>query len=126
MTPRSAFRKEIFWIGTSLEDLRRMPDEVKQNIGHALHEAQLGEKPASSKPLSGFGGAHVLEIRDDDEAGTYRAVYTVKFKDRIFVLHCFQKKSKKGIKTPKSAIDLIGKRFKEAQEIYQWLEQEKK
>jgi phage-related protein len=121
MRPKSL--KPIVWLGSTLEDLRQMPDEVKQNIGHALNEAQHGEKPLAAKPLAGFGGASVLEISDDDESGTYRAVYTVKFVERIFVLHCFQKKSKKGIKTPRREIDLIRQRLNEAREVSRHLEE---
>ena len=87
-------------------------------MGFALYQAQLGTKPASAKPLSGFGGAGVLEIVDDFQTNTYRAVYSVKFNDRIYVLHAFQKKSKRGIATPKAELDLIRRRLKLAEEDY--------
>jgi phage-related protein len=92
--------------------------EVKQDIGYALYEAQRGQKPASAKPLKGFSGAGVLEIVENFTAGTYRAVYTVRFRQVIYVLHCFQKKSKHGIKTPQQDIDLIKQRLKLAEEDY--------
>jgi len=87
-------------------------------MGFALYQAQLSRKPAPAKPLSGFGGADVLEIVDDFRTDTYRAVYTVKFNDRIYVLHAFQKKSKRGIATPKAELDLIKSRLKLAEEDY--------
>ena len=85
-------------------------------MGYALHLAQLGEKASNTKPLMGFKGASVLEIRDDYQGDTYRAIYTVKFHEVVYVLHAFQKKSKKGIATPKSEIDLIEQRLRKAKE----------
>jgi phage-related protein len=87
-------------------------------MGVALDVAQQGEKHESAKPLQGFGGAGVLEVIDDFDGDTYRAVYTVKLKGVVYVLHAFQKKSKKGISTPKEEIDLVKKRFKAAEEHY--------
>jgi phage-related protein len=111
-------RKPIEWIGSSLKDLRAFPEEVKDAVGVALDVAQQGEKHESAKPLQGFGGAGVLEIIDDFDGDTYRAVYTVKFKGFVYALHAFQKKSKKGISTPKEEIDLVKKRLKAAEEHY--------
>lgn len=111
-------RKPIEWIGSSLKDLRAFPEEVKDAVGVALDVAQQGEKHESAKPLQGFGGAGVLEIIDDFDGDTYRAVYTVKFKGVVYALHAFQKKSKKGISTPKEEIDLVKKRLKAAEEHY--------
>lgn len=88
-------------------------------MGYALHLAQCGEKADSAKPLSGFKGASVLEIVDDFNGDTYRAVYTVKFQGIVYVLHVFQKKSKKGITTPKSHIQLIEQRLKKAREYHE-------
>src|SRR6266567_2160542 len=102
--------KELIWIGSSQRDLRSFPEEVKDVMGYALFQAQLGRKAPSAKPLAGFGGAGVLEIIDDHQTDTYRAVYTVKFSELVYVLHAFQKKSKKGIATPKPDIDLIKRR----------------
>lgn len=110
--------KRIDFIGTSREDLKGFPDEVKQDIGYALYEAQRGQKPAAVKPLKGFGGAGVLEVVENFSGGTYRAVYTVKFQKVIYVLHCFQKKSKQGIKTPQRDINIIKQRLRLAEEDY--------
>jgi phage-related protein len=97
--------KRIFWIGSSLRDLKSFPDEVRKAIGYALYQAQTGGKALSAKPLTGFAGASVIEIVDDHQSGTYRAVYTVSFSDFVYVLHIFQKKSKTGITTPKLHLD---------------------
>src|SRR5260370_41581294 len=110
--------KPIRWIGSSLDDLREGPREPRRKIGYALHFAQRGDKHPSAKPLKGFGGAGVLEIVQDNDGNTYRAVYTVKFAGVVYVLHAFQKKSKKGIKTPKHELDLIKKRLQWAQEDF--------
>jgi len=110
--------KPLDFIGSSRQDLREFPDEVKQDIGYALFEAQKGQKPEAAKPLKGFGGAGVLEIIEHFDGSTYRAVYTVKFREVVYVLHCFQKKSKSGIKTPQQDIELIARRLKAAEEDY--------
>ena len=110
--------KEINFIGSSQRDIREFPEEVKDDIGYALFEVQKGGKPASAKPLKGFGGAGVLEIIENSDGDTYRAVYTVKFQKVVYVLHCFQKKSKHGIKTLQHDIDLIKQRLKIAEEDY--------
>jgi phage-related protein len=99
--------KSIVWIGSSRRDLKSFPAEVKDVMGYALYQAQVGRKAPSAKPLRGFGGAGVLEIVEDHQTDTYRAVYTVKFSELVYVLHAFQKKSKKGSATPKPDIDLI-------------------
>ena len=111
--------KRLVWLGSSRRDLKAFPEEVKDAIGYALFEAQVGRKSQLSKPLSGFGGAGVLEIIEDFQRNTYRAVYTVKFSELIYVLHAFQKKSKKGIATPKVEIDLIKRRLKLAEDDYE-------
>ena len=110
--------KQLDFIGSSREDLKEFPDEVKQDIGYALFEAQKGQKSEAAKPLKGFGGAGVLEIIERFDGDTYRAVYTVKFREVVYVLHCFQKKSKSGIKTPQQDIELIQRRLKAAEEGY--------
>lgn len=89
-----------------------MPDDVQDVFGYALHQAQLGEKHSQVKPLKGFGSAGILEVVEDHQGDTYRAVYTVKFQDAVYVLHCFQKKSSKGIATPKPDIDKVRERLK--------------
>jgi phage-related protein len=110
--------KPVLWIGSSLRDLRAMPDEVRRDIGQALYAAQQGETDPAAKPLKGFGGAKVMEIVERDPSGAYRAVYTVQFVDAVYVLHVFQKKSKRGIATPKQDMDLIRKRLADAERDY--------
>jgi phage-related protein len=108
--------KHVLWVGSSKKDLMAMPDEVKSAFGFALYLAQQGKKHQNAKPLKGFSGAGVLEVVEDCLGDTFRAVYTVKIAEVIYVLHCFQKKSKRGIETPKQEIDLIRDRLKMAQE----------
>ena len=109
--------KELVWVGSSLKELRTFPPSVRRVFGVALFAAQLGETPPKAKPLRGFGGASVLELIEDYDRGTYRAVYTVRFAAKIYVLHAFQKKSKRGIATPKQDIDLIRERLKTAERL---------
>ena len=109
--------KTLVWVGSSKKDLLAMPTAVKRTFGHALHLAQIGQKFEQTKPLKGFGSASVLEVVEDDSAGTYRVVYTVRFDDAVYVLHCFQKKSKQGIATPKRDLDLIRERLKAAEAL---------
>jgi phage-related protein len=111
--------KPVRWIGSSRDDLRVFPEPVKRRVGGALWEAQIGSKAPYAKPLKGFGGASVLEVVDDFDGNTYRAVYTVKFAKAIYVLHVFQKKSKRGIATPQSEIALIEQRLKRAKLEYE-------
>ena len=106
--------KPLIWIGRTKKDLKTFPGDVQDVFGYALHLAQMGSKHPAAKPLKGFGGAGVLEIVDDHEGGTYRAVYTVKIGDVVYALHAFQKKSARGIATPKAEIALIKQRLKEA------------
>ena len=110
--------KPLFWIGSSWSDLKDCPDEVQDFIGYALHWAQRGGKSPDAKPLQGFGGAGVLEIVDDFDGNTYRAMYTVRFAGAVYALHVFQKKSRKGIATPKQDIDLVKARLKRAEDHY--------
>lgn len=112
-------KKPVVWIGNSLDELKKFPDEVRDVMGYALYLAQMGNKHPMAKPLKGFSGAGVLEVVDDFDGDTYRTVYTVKLAGVVYVLHAFQKKSKRGIATPKKDIDLIKKRLKQAQEDYQ-------
>lgn len=111
--------KPLFWVGSSRKDIREFPEEVKDAVGFALFQAQSGLMPRSAKPMKGFSGASVLEIIDDFQTDTYRAVYTVRFTGAIYVLHAFQKKSKRGIETPKAEIELIRSRLKLAREHYE-------
>lgn len=110
--------KPVAWIGSSYRDFRSFPEAVQDGLGYALFRAQLGEKHESAKPLKGFGGASVVEIVEDHNTDTYRAIYTVKFRGVIYVLHAFQKKSKKGSKTPDTEIEIVRRRLKVAEEDY--------
>lgn len=108
--------KPLEWIGSARDDLRAFPAPVRTVMGYALRVAQAGDKHAHAVPLEGFKGSGVLEVIDDYDGDTYRTVYTVRLSEAIFVLHAFQKKSKRGIKTPKRDIDLINKRLKTAED----------
>ena len=110
--------KPVRWMGMSLRDLRSFPSEVRLDIGHALFAAQEGKTDPAAKPLKGFGGANVLEIVASHHGNAWRAVYTVRFLDAIYVLHVFQKKSTKGIATPPRVIDLIKQRLADAERDY--------
>lgn len=114
-------QKPLLWIGSSKKDLMALPLKVRKFFGHALDFAQHGERHTAAKVLQGFGGAGVLEIVENDIGSTYCAVYTVEFAEAVFVLHCFQKKSKSGISTPKEDIELIRARLKVAETIAQEL-----
>ena len=109
-------RKPVAWIGSSYKDYRSFPGPVQDMMGYALFLAQTGKMHSDAKPLKGFGGAGVLEVVDDDQGDTYRAVYTVKFEEAVYVLHAFQKKSKQGRKTPPQDMDMIRRRLKAAEE----------
>lgn len=111
-------RKPLFWVGSSLDDLKGFPDDVKRVMGFAMHVAQAGGKHADAKPLKGFTGAGVLEVVEEHTGDTFRGVYTVRFTGAVYVLHAFQKKSKRGIKTPKKEMDLVRERLKRAED--QW------
>ncbi|WP_290900559.1 type II toxin-antitoxin system RelE/ParE family toxin [Aquabacterium sp.] len=113
--------KPLEWIASSYKDLMALPVDVRRLFGFALSLAQMGDKSDSAKVLQGFGGAGVLEVVESDVGGTYRAVYTVKFAEAVFVLHCFQKKSKRGIATPKEDMDIVRARLKVAEALAQEL-----
>jgi phage-related protein len=116
--------KPLVWMGSAKRDLMKFPGEVIHSLGLVLMRVQYGDTPPSVKPLRGFGGAGVLEVIADDDGNTYRAVYTVKFKGRVYVLHAFQKKSKHGIATPQSDLDLIKARLHWAATLHQeWEDQ---
>ena len=117
--------KPLVWIGSSKKDLVALPVDVRKFFGHALDFAQRGDQHDAAKVLKGFGGAGVLEVVEDDAGGTYRAVYTVKFEEAVFVLHCFQKKSRSGIATPKEDREVIRARLKVAEAIAKELRDEK-
>lgn len=117
--------KPLDWIGSSHKDLMALPADVRRFFGYALSLAQSGDQHEAAKVLKGFGGAGVLEVVEDDVGGTYRAVYTVKFEDAIFVLHCFQKKSKRGIATPTMDMKIIRARLKIAETLAKEIRDEK-
>jgi phage-related protein len=122
LPPSANKPKPLRWIGSSREDLKAFPDEVQWTFGGALWDAQIGLKARFAKPLKGFGGASVLELLDDFDGDTYRAVYTIRFAGVVYVLHAFQKKSKRGIATPRTEMALVDQRLKKAREDYeQWL-----
>ncbi len=110
--------KPLFWMGTTRKNVRGFPKEVRDVVGYGLYLAQMHEKHPDAKPLKGFRGTGSLEIVDDYDGNTYRAVYTVKLAGAVYALHAFQKKSKKGIATPKHDIDLIKERLKQARKHY--------
>ena len=111
--------KDLFWVGSSQQDYRAFPEAVKDDMGYALFRAQQGKEHKSAKALKGFGGRGVLELVENHDGNTYRAVYTVRFRGALYVLHAFQKKSKRGIATPKLDIDLIKNRLQDAAFIHQ-------
>jgi phage-related protein len=111
---KMAPEKPLIWVGASKKDLLALPEAVRSTFGFALNLAQHGEKHGDAKVLRGSGGAAVLEVIENDIGGTYRAVYTVKFEVAVFVLHVFQKKSRRGIETPKDDLDLIRNRLRDA------------
>lgn len=107
----SRIPKPLVWIKDCRNRLQDFPEKVREAMGFALFQAQQGGKHVSAKPLKGFGGAGVLEVVDDFDGDTFRAVYTVKLAGVVYVLHCFQKKAKHGIATPKAVLDLIHERL---------------
>lgn len=115
---RTHSRKECIFLGSSLKDLTAFPREVRADFGYALDIVQRGDEPLSAKALKGFGGRGTLELVENHDGNTYRAVYTVKFADIVYVLHCFQKKSSKGIATPQREMDLVRKRLQLAEADY--------
>lgn len=115
---RKATLKSV-WVGSSREDLKAFPRDVQRVVGYAIRAAEEGGKHPDAKPLKGFRGASVLEIVEDHDGDTYRAVYTVRFSDAVYVLHAFQKKSRTGIATPKHELDLVRARLAQAEVIHE-------
>lgn len=108
--------RPIIWLGDSLKEVRSFPPEVRQDVGSALYDAQNGTTAPSAKPFKGVGsGVFEIALRFDKEA--YRVVYAVRIGEKIYVLHAFQKKSKRGIETPKQDVDLIKRRYQQALEM---------
>lgn len=123
MTPQE---KPLIWIGSSRKELSKLPEDVRREIGYVLHLVQHGESDSSIKSLTGKDLGGVYEIRTDYDSDTYRAVYVVNLEDRIFMLHVFQKKSKKGSETTKSDMDKIRSRLKQAKTLAKELDDEQK
>ena len=115
--------KEAIWIGDSKTKLKEFPESVQKDIGDALFIAQAGSMSPAAKPFKGVGSG-VFEIRADHRTDTYRAVYAVKIGERVYILHCFQKKSRRGIKTSKRDVALIKRRLRLALELEANYEQE--
>ncbi len=107
--------RSVVWLGSSRQDLREFPQPVRRDMGAALFAAQCGETAEHVKPFKGVGSG-VMEIAERYDKNAYRLIYAMQIGKRIYVLHVFQKKSKSGVATPKSDIDLIKRRYKEAQE----------
>ena len=118
--------KALIWILAAKKDLMKLPKSVIKSFGYGLYQAEQGLHPDGSKVLTGFGSTQIVELREDGEGGTYRTIYTAQFREIIIVLHVFQKKSSKGIKTPKKEMDLLHARLKRAEEIYkEWKEKQR-
>ena len=107
--------RPVAWVGSSKKDFRNFPDDVQDAMGFALYQAQIGNWHGSMKVLKGFGGAGVVELVESHQGDTYRAVYTVRLAEAVYVLHSFQKKSKSGIKTPPQDMEMIKSRLKLAE-----------
>ncbi|MGH7899168.1 MAG: type II toxin-antitoxin system RelE/ParE family toxin [Candidatus Binatia bacterium] len=118
--------KPVIWIASTKHDLKSLPDEIEYRFGYALWIAQTGRTHPHAKALKGFGDASIIEIIEDWQGNAYRAVYTVRFEDAVYVLHVFQKKSRRGAETPKADIDLIKKRLRDAKEIHEALRKQEK
>jgi phage-related protein len=106
--------RPLLWIASSRKDYAGFPPAVQETIGFELFLAQTGQHPPSAKPLKGLGG-RVVEIIEEYEGNAYRAVYAVRFETAVYVLHCFNKKSKRGIKTPQSDVELVRRRLRDAE-----------
>lgn len=114
-------KKHFVFVGASEKNFKALPKTVQRIFGFSLDTVQCGLKPINAKPLKGLGSG-VLELKEDHQGDTFRAVYTVRFEDVVYILHAFQKKSKKGIATPKKDIDLIKQRLKVAEGLHnQWM-----
>jgi phage-related protein len=118
MPPIAKGEKPLDWVGSSKKDFLGFPDPVKDDMGYALGLAQLGGKHPSAKPWKGQGSG-VFEMVEDHDGDTYRAVYTVRFKEVVYVLHAFQKKSPNRIRTAQPDIDMVERRLKIAQQDHQ-------
>ncbi len=118
--------RPVRWMGATQETLRSFPKSARSRIGRSLYAAQTGGKLIYAKPLKGFGGASVLEIVGEFDGIAYRAAYTIRFETAVYILHVFEKKSKKGISTPKRDIEIIWQRLQQAlREYEQWKKEQK-
>jgi phage-related protein len=115
---RAANERPLFWVGSARRDLLGFPEDVRSEIGVALSVAQFGGKHPKAKSWKGVGPG-VFEIVDDHRGNAYRAVYTVRFENAVYLLHAFQKKSPRAIKTPKTEVDLVTRRLRAAQTHYE-------
>ena len=111
-------RKPVVWVSSARKNIQAMPSLIRREFGVALDEAQEGRKPLNAKPLRGFKGASVVEIVESFDSDAYRAVYTVRFEEAIYVLHVFQKKSRRGIETSSRDLELIRTRLQQAEELH--------
>ncbi len=109
--------KPLVWVGASRKDFSAFPDEAKSEMGFALFQAQQGFRHRRAKPLTGFSDAGVVEVVSDHRGDAFRTVYTVRFASTVYVLHAFQKKSKTGIATPQSDINLVRQRLRDAERL---------
>lgn len=105
--------RPVIWMGDSLKQVRAFPEEVRRDIGVALYDAQTGGKSPEAKPFKGVGSG-VFEIVTRFDTDTYRTVYAVQIGDHLYVLHAFQKKATRGIKTAQHDADLVKARYKQA------------
>ena len=110
--------RPVKWLGSTPKDVRSFPRPVRRDIGVALYAAQHDELDPAARPMKGFGGSSVVEIVSDFRGDTWRAVYTVRFAEAVYVLHVFQKKSRRGIATPRQDLDLIRRRLAEAERLH--------
>jgi phage-related protein len=117
--------KSVVFVGSSLRDLRKFPEGARSEAGHAIYLAQMGERAVNAVPMAGFGSAKVLEVVIPEGGDAYRAMYTVKFDTGVYVLHAFQKKSKKGAKTPAHDMELIRSRLKDAEALHRAAKEKK-
>ena len=109
--------RPLLWVASSKRDYGGFPPRVQDTLGFELFLAQTGQHPPSAKPLKGLGSG-VVELIEDFDGDTYRTIYTVRFREAVYVLHAFKKKSKRGVATPKSDIDLVKRRLKDAESDY--------
>ena len=106
-----SYLKKVVWVNSTKKDLNNFPEPVKDEIGYTLHRVQEGKTPKNVKHMAGLG-AGVMEILSNYDTNAYRAVYVLNLDDNIYILHCFEKKSKRGIETPKEEIDVVKQRIK--------------